>query len=214
MREDEVELSVVELRPVQEESRRVVLRGVQVEIASETIFTIDDDGRQMTLDQYLEYAQTLLTKHVADENELRSSWIDESKRLALLTELEDHGVHLGLIADLQAIHDADEYDVIRSLTSDGTLIRRAERADAFLNHNANWMSGFNAAQNRIILELIDAYRDGGIDQLRRRVLRLERFKQHGGAVGVIKAFGGSTRFDQILTDLRSRLYPPVREIAA
>ena len=140
-------------------------------------------------------------------------WLDQGRREQLLHELEHEGVHLGLVADLQGVHDADGHDIVRHVAFSGPLVRRAERAQAFLNHNGAWVAQFGAEKRAVVLELVDAYRDGGIDQLNRAILRLDRFRQFGGAVGVIKTLGGSAALDTLIRDLQDRLYPPLREAA-
>jgi type I restriction enzyme, R subunit len=212
-RPDEADLAIVELRPVKESAQRILLTGVEVEIASEIILTVDATGQQMTVSEYLAYTKGALQQRLPDPAQLRITWLDADQRKQLLFELESEGVHLGLVADLEGVHDVDGHDVIRHLAFNGPLIRRAERAQAFLNHNAIWLSGLPREQRAIVLELVDAYRDGGIDQLDRRVLKLDRFQQHGGAVGVMKTLGGSAALDQLLSDLQDRLYPALKEAA-
>jgi type I restriction enzyme R subunit len=209
----EAGLAVVELRPIKEAAERLVLTGVSVEIASEVVLTVDATGQQMTVSEYFAYTKGALQERVADVNELRVTWLDESRRKELISELEGEGVHLGLVADLAGVHDADTHDVIRHVAFDAPLVRRAERAEALLNHGRNWLAALSPETQAIALELVDAYRDGGIDQLDRQVLKLDRFKRYGGAVGVIKTLGGSAALDQLLAAVQSRLYPPLKEAA-
>jgi type I restriction enzyme, R subunit len=211
--ETEAELAVVELRPVKEASDRIVLAGVEVEIATETILTVDATGQQMSVSEYLAYAKGALRQRVESTEDLRVTWLDGEHREQLLNELEHDGIHLSLIADLEGVHDADAHDVVNHVAFSGPLVRRAERADAFLNHNGYWLRELSKEKRNIAMELVAAYRDGGIDQLDRQILRLDRFAPFGGAVGVIKALGGSAALDILLGELRERLYPPIKEAA-
>ena len=210
---DEVQRSVVELRPVSEAAQHIVLTGLEVEIADEVILTVDAAGRQMTIDEYLAYARGALQERIASPIELRDRWVSAEDRGGLLASLEHEGIHLPLVADLRGVHDADTYDVIGSLAFEKDLIRRAERAQAFSNHNSSWLMSLPAETRAIAVELLDAYIDGGVEQLRRPVIKLERFKEFGGAVGVINKLGGSQSLDDLLAQLIDRLYP-AREGAA
>lgn len=210
---DEAELAVIELRPVTEQAQRILLTGVEVEIANEVILTVNATGQQMTVSEYIAYTKGELGERIEGLAELRATWIDPVQRKQLLVDLEQHGVHLGLVADLQGVHDADGHDVISHVAFAGPLIRRVERAQSFINHNSDWLADLPTVRRAIVLELVDAYRDGGIDQLNRQVLKLDRFQQYGGAVGIIKAVGGSTGVDDLLSELQLRLYPPLREAA-
>jgi type I restriction enzyme R subunit len=211
---EEAELAIVELRPIEESAQRILLTGVAVEIANEVILTVDATGQQMTVSEYLAYTKGALQDRIVDTEELRVTWLNPTQRRGLLRDLEQAGIHLGLMADLSGVHDADGHDVIRHVAFDSPLIRRAERVESFLNRGASWLASLPSDQREIALELVDAYRDGGIDQLDRQILKLDRFKRYGGAVGVIKALGGSAGLDQLLVDLQERLYPPRLKEAA
>ena len=205
-KEPDADLAIVELKPIREQARRIVLSGVEVDIAIEVILTVDATGQQMTVDEYIAYAKGALQERLQDLTELRQIWLDSQFRAELIANLGGVGVHLGLMGDLLGVYDADGYDVIWHVAFSGPLASRSERAQACLNHNAAWMTTMPQAKGAIVLELIEAYRDGGVEQLNRQILRLDRFKQYGGAVGVIKTLGGSAQLDEILIELKSRLY--------
>lgn len=211
--ENEIELAVVELRPIKERVERLRLTGVEVEIASEIILTVDATGHQMTVSEYLAHTKGVIQQHIDGMDELRVVWLDAHRRQEFIGDLEQDGIHLGLVADLEGVHDADGHDLIAHIAFNGPLVRRAERVESFLNHNSDWLSQLPAPNREIVLELIDSYRDGGIDQLDRRILRLDRFQAHGGPVGVIKKVGGSQALDDILHELQERLYPSIAEAA-
>jgi len=213
VREDEAELAVVELRPVKERAERILLKGVEVEIANEVILTVDATGQQMTATEYLAYAKGALQERIEDRADLRKTWLDAERRTILLAELENQGVHIGLMADLKGVHDADGHDVIGNLAFAGPLLRREERAQTFRNHNSVWLSSLPPQHREIALELVSTYQDGGINQLKRQALKLDRFKKFGGAVGVVRILGGSDALDGLLRAIQERLYPPLKEAA-
>jgi type I restriction enzyme R subunit len=198
----------IELRPLEEQVERIVLSGLQVDIAAEVVLTVDATGQQMTVPEYLAYAKGAILELVEDPDALTSRWIDHGQRDELVSELERRGVHLSLVADLERVHDADEHDVASFLAFDTRpLPRRAERVEAFLNRNHDWLEGLSESQQAIALELVQTYLDGGVSQLQRSVLRLERFQSFGGTVGVIGQFGGTEGFDRLLEGIARRLYP-------
>jgi len=98
---DETELAVIELRPIKEHAQRIVLTGIQVEIANEVILTVDATGQQMTVSEYLAYAKGALQQHLENLGDLRLTWLNPDQRMQLLSDLEQQGVHLGLVADLE-----------------------------------------------------------------------------------------------------------------
>jgi type I restriction enzyme, R subunit len=207
VKEPDVEVAIVELRPISDTAEQIVLKGVRVEIASEIIVTVDASGRQMTVEEYLAYAKGKTLEIVSSQNELRSHWLDDEARARLSRDLEETGVLVDLIADLYKVHDADGFDVLAHLAVDAPLVRREERLEAFRNRNSNWIASQAGVRVKVILALLETYREGGVGQLRRQVLQIDRFKPFGGVVGVITLFGGTANFDAVLTELRVRLYP-------
>jgi type I restriction enzyme R subunit len=204
--DSEPPVAIVELKPLHESAQRILLRGIEVEIADEVVLTVDAAGRQMTVEQYVAYARTIVTPHIKDRLDLVSSWLSDHERKKLVDDLENNGVHLALLADLLLVHNADGFDVLDFLALTGPLITRQERLEAFRNRNAQWLASFSAQRQTVVAELAAAYGDGGIDQLSRRVLQLDRFRALGGAVIVMKTFGGSAHFDLMLGELRRRIY--------
>jgi type I restriction enzyme, R subunit len=208
------QLSVVELHRVVDAETRIRLTGIEVEIADEVILTVDATGQQMTVDQYLDYARAELAERVLSFADLRTTWISEEDRQDFVGSLEDRGLHLHLLGELEGVGDADGHDVITHLRFDRPLIGIGDRVKAFLNHNGLWLAGLPDDQRAIVAELLEAYTAGGIDQLRRPVLKLERFDRFGGPTGVVKTLGGSAALDRLLLDIRDKLYPQEEEVAA
>jgi type I restriction enzyme R subunit len=210
----EAQVAVVELRASAERAELIILKGVQVEIASEVIITVDAAGRHMTVDEYLAYAKGKTIELIPHLGELRKAWLEDQPRSKLLHDLEEFGVLIDLGADLYKVHDADGYDVLGHLAFGRPLVRKDERVEAFHNHNSNWLAGQPPERQAVIFGLLDAYRSGGIGQLQRRVLQLDRFERFGGVRGVIQLFGGTAGFDELIIELKRRLYPNGKEVAA
>ena len=185
---------------------RIVLQGVHVEIARETTLTIDATGQQLTVDQYLDYAKGIIYDAVTSKEKLRDLWTDSGSRQRFIMEMEKSGVHASLLAELKHLPDADGFDVLAHLAFGEPLVTRSERVVSFLNRCSIWLQDFAPDQREIVLELLETYREGGVEELRRDVLTLDRFKRHGGVVGVVKVLGGSSRLDRILDQLQTGLY--------
>jgi type I restriction enzyme, R subunit len=203
---EDADEAVVTLRPEEVAPKRIVLTGVEVEVAQELVFTVDATGRQLTLEQYLNYARETLLERVMTRAELQELWVDAEKRHQLLTDLESRGVHPGLLADLNDLPDADAYDVLANLAFGDPLVRREERMKALMNKNASWLEQFDEEQHAIVLEILDTYRVGGVEQLSRQVLALDRFRKFGGPLGVARQFGGTGAIDAVLGDLQRFIY--------
>jgi type I restriction enzyme R subunit len=58
----------------------------------------------------------------------------------------------------------------------------------------------------VILELLDKYRVGGVEQLEPEVFRLSPFREWGGAWKISQSFGGSEALGRSLQEIRERIY--------
>jgi type I restriction enzyme R subunit len=204
--EASLEVVVVELQPTRPIAERIALKGVTVDVTSEIVLTVDATGQQLTVEQYFDFARQRILERIPSREELRRVWLDPSDRASLIEELENGGVHTELIAELKELADADGFDVLANLAFGDPLVSRAERVTGFLNHGSDWLGEFDEAQQALILEILDAYRVGGVESFGREVLQLERFRKYGGGLQAVRAFGGTAGFDGVVSALKEGIY--------
>ena len=89
----------------------------------------------------------------------------------------------------------------------GSPIRtRSERATAFRNREQAFIARHHDDARRVILELLDKYRVGGIDQLELEIFNVTPFSKWGRAIKISKWFGGLDKLGETLKEVRRRIY--------
>ena len=203
---DEITVLPIALKPVKSKGGRIHVKGLVVSIADEALFTIEATGQQLTLDEYRDYTRRRIVRVVPNPSHLREIWIDSSRRKAFLDELSQSSIHTDVLASILGQSEADGFDLLCHIAF-GTPIRtRSERASAFLNREQSFLSKHTEEARRVILELLDKYRAGGIDQLEPEVFGVSPFREWGGAVRISRGFGGPDALRRSLQEMRERIY--------
>lgn len=197
----------VPLKPEIKSSKKIRVEGLEVTIADEAVFTIDATGQQLSLVEYRNYTREQVRHRAPTLMDLRNIWIDSERRRAFLEDLRRSSIHPELLAEVEGNTEADSYDILAHIAF-GTPIRtRSERAAAFLNREQGFIQRYGKEARQVILELVDKYRAGGIEQLEPEIFGVSPFREWGGAVKISQWFGGVERLGETLKEMRERIYP-------
>lgn len=197
----------VALKPERKSPRKIRVEGLEVTIADEAIFTIDATGQQLSLAEYQEYTRHQVRRHAPTFKDLRSVWVDSQRRRAFLDELRRLSIHPEILAEAEGNPEADTYDLLAHIAFDAPIRTRSERAIAFLNREQNFLRRYGDKARQVILELIDKYRAGGVEQLEPEIFSVSPFREWGGAVKISRWFGGVEQLGNTLKEMRERIYP-------
>ncbi len=204
----------VHLKPEKEPPRKILVKGLEVTIADEAIFTVDANGRQFTLQQYRDYTRQAVQAHTPTLADLRRVWVHDSERKDFLKALENAGIYLEALAEVEKKTDYDGYDILAHLVFGGPSYTRSERATAFLNREQAFLHSYSEKAREVILELLEKYRLAGIEQLGPKIFNVSPFKSWGGMVKISRErFGSVEELRRALQELRERLYPPLDSAA-
>jgi type I restriction enzyme R subunit len=203
---DEVGEVAIPLKPAQKKGGKIRVEGLEVTIADEAVFLVEATGQQLTLAEYRDYSRLEVLKRAPTLRDLRAIWLDTDRRRAFLGELARSSVHPQVLAEVMGRLEADAFDLLAHLAF-GTPIRtRSERAEAFLNREQDFLRRHTQEARWVILELLDKYRAGGVDQLEPEVFSLSPFREQGGAVKLSRAFGDLKAMGRSLREMRERIY--------
>jgi type I restriction enzyme R subunit len=200
---------VIELKPESPITRKILLKGIEVEIAEETRIVFTADGKSLSEAEYIEYSRAGVIKRAASLDQLREIWIDPEKRSLFLKALEEQSIFPNLLASILKHPDADPFDLLAHIAFDVPIISRDERARAFLNRQQQILSSFGPSAREVLLCLLDKYRVGGIGEVRPEIFRVPPFDRMGYAPGIIRRFGGAKRLDYAMKELQERIYAEV-----
>jgi type I restriction enzyme R subunit len=204
---DETVFVEVSLKPETKSARKIRVEGLQVTIADEAIFTIDATGQQLSLTEYQAYTRQRVRQHAPTLSDLRGIWVDSNRRRRFLEDLRNVSIHPELLAEVEGNTEADAFDLLAHIAFGAPVRTRGERATAFLNREQAFLRRHRAEAREVILELLDKYRAGGIEQLEPEIFGVSPFREWGGAVKLSRWFEGLDGLRMALKEMRERLYP-------
>ena len=197
----------VSLKPETKGSKKIRVEGLEVTIADEAVFTIDATGQQLSLEEYRNYAREQVRRRVPTLLDLRNIWVNSERRKNFIEELRRSSIHPELLAEVEGNTEADFYDILAHIAFDKPIRTRSERAISFLNREQGFIQQHKDRAKQVILELLDKYRAGGVDQLEPEIFSVSPFKEWGGAVKISQLFGGPEHLGNTLKEMRERIYP-------
>ncbi|GBC78789.1 hypothetical protein HRbin08_02287 [bacterium HR08] len=145
-------------------ARRIRVTGLQVEIADEALFIIEDTGERLTLNEYRNYTRERVRSAARTKRDLRDIWVDSERRKRFLEELRRSSVHPEVLAEVLDRADADAFDVLCHIAFDSPIRSRSDRASAFENREQAFIAAHREEARRVVLELLDKYRAGGVER--------------------------------------------------
>jgi len=198
----------VPLKPEKPKSAKIRVQGLEVTIADEALFLIEETGQQLTLAQYRDYTRERVVKVASNRQKLREIWIDSKERQQFLEELRHAGIHAEVLAEVLRQPEADTYDLLCHIAFGDPVRTRSERATAFQHREQAFLKDYQEQEwaRQVILALLEKYRLGGIDQLEPEVFSLSPFREWGGAFNISRELGGTPHLGHLLSEIRKRLY--------
>jgi type I restriction enzyme R subunit len=204
---DETVSIEVPLKPERQGGGKIRVRGLEVAIADEAVFLIEATGEQLTLDEYRDYTRRRVISTAPSHRILRDIWVNPEQRRAFLEDLRRSSIHPEVLAEVLGQTEADTFDLLSNLAYGAPIHTRSERAAAFSNREQHFLQRHGDAARHVVLELLEKYRVGGIDQLHPEVFLLSPFREWGGAVTISRWFGGVRGLGTTITELQQRIYP-------
>lgn len=199
----------IELKP-QGEARtgKIILKGLSVNIADEATFVVEGMDEPLTLERYLDYTRDKIAGFIPSWNKLRAIWQDAEQRKIFLEQLAQASIHVDVLAEVLQEPDADHFDLLAYLAYAKPLRTRRERAQAFRQREANWLTDQGALAREVILALVEKYELAGLKEMTDpRVFRVSPFREMGEVRGVLKRFGGDAQqLRAVLDEVQRRLY--------
>jgi type I restriction enzyme R subunit len=197
----------VPLKPAGKMPRKIRVEGLEVAIADEAVFVIEATGQQLSLDEYRNYTRQTVVRAAPSRKELRAIWVDPARRRDFLDDLRRSSIHPEVLAEVLQRPEVDAFDLLCHLAFGDPLVTRSERVTAFLNREQAFLAQRSEQVRRVVLELLEKYRIGGLDQLEGAVFGISPFQEWGGAVTVSQWFGGPEGLRTVLRELHERMYP-------
>lgn len=198
----------IKLREINEKGQRVEISGVEVTISDETVLTLEDDGTQLTVKEYFDFAGEQVRTFAGDTITLAELWRDPKKRHELRQQLKTQNVDPAVLALVLERSDADEFDLLAHAAFGDRIRSREERARHLEQLDQAFLHQFDERQRAVVDDLLDKYRLGGVEEISSSsVFQVPPFlDDYGGVAGLSALFGGPNAVAELLLSIQAHLY--------
>ncbi len=197
----------ISLKPESDAKKPIVINKIPVHIETEEEILIKAGDKWLEKAKYIKYSKEGIKEKVVSLEDFKKIWLDDDVRKEFLDELSKKGISPQVIASvILKRSDIDAFDILANIAFDVPIISRDDRARALLEIKQKFLSSFPKKAQEIILDLIDQYRIGGIDELEPEVLTLPRFShKYGGLKEILKRFH-TNNLKPIFKQLKENIY--------
>jgi type I restriction enzyme R subunit len=176
---------------------------LEVFVVAERVQYYGPNGKLIT-ESLRDYTRKAVRKEFSTLNVFLQKWTGAAQKLAIIAELQEHGVMLDELAD-EVGKDLDPFDLICHVAFDQPPLTRQERANNVKKRN--YFAKYGEQARTILNALLDKYADAGIDSIEDLgILRVLPFSKFGTPIEIIKLFGGKDEFLAALQELEAALY--------
>ncbi len=195
---------VIELKKKKPKEGKIVVEGINVYIEEEIY--VEVEGKKLNRAKYIEYAKENVKAKVLTLDDLRKIWINRESREKFLKELQSKSINPDLIARLMNRPDADAFDILAHIAFDAPILSRDDRAQILMMEKQEIINSFNEVAKEVLLNLIEKYKVGGIDEITPEALDTPDMQKIGKLQEIINAFGGIDKLQEALQEISEGLY--------
>lgn len=185
-----------------------VLKIIDVEVRY-----VGDDGKPLTVNEFLEKLMQFLPNLFKNEEQLRELWSNPETREEMLTKLEQLGFDDEQLGTLQKMFEAEQSDIFDLLTFisyNKELLTRNERANKTKDHKEFFNEYENAKAQEFLYFVLDRYKKDGIEELRRdKLSELIQLNGLGTTQDAGKVFGNINNLVSAFYQLQKVMYKSV-----
>ena len=191
---------------VQSPHNKYLLNGDDINISTEIVGVLNDDGRTMRTESVTDFSRKQIKKCYATLDDFIKNWTEAERKKAIVDELKDRSVLVdAVIAENPALANADIFDVICHVAFDQPPLTRQERANNVKKRN--YFAKYEGKAREVLEALLDKYAEYGILNLEdSNLLETPPFNKIGKPQKIEKLFGGPGKFEQALKELEVELY--------
>jgi type I restriction enzyme, R subunit len=178
-----------------------------VEITTDTVYDLDQDGRRIRAISYTEYTGREVRTMFTSMSELRSKWSNAQQRKTIIEALEDKGISLDQLLQVGKNPEADPFDLLCSIAFNAPIRTRRERVERLSRDEKTFFDKVKPEARVILSEVLDKYIEYGTTQLNDvNVLKVPPISTHGNVLEISQLFGGVDELHLILDQMQTLLY--------
>ncbi|MDI7266918.1 MAG: DEAD/DEAH box helicase family protein [Myxococcota bacterium] len=189
------------------ERRKYYFDGGQVAIASQLVYELDPDGKQLRVMHFTDYTAEKVRTLFRNAAALRGEWADPAHRRDIIERLAERGIDFDELAKAADRPEADPLDLMCHLAFNAPLRTRRERAQRLRREEREFFDRFGPEARQILDELVDKYTEHGTAQfILPDVLEVPPINAHGTVLDIARHFGGESNLVEAVNRLQTLLY--------
>lgn len=176
---------------------------VEVTIIAERVQYYSDDGKLIT-ESLKDYTKKNIKKEYTSIDDFLSVWLDSSKKMAIVNELEKQGVMFEALKD-EIGKDYDPFDIICHVAFDKPALTRYERSKKV--REESYFDKYSEKARGVLNALLDKYADQGLNNLESmETLKILPDEIYGTPLQIVGYFGGKEKYLEAIIELENKLY--------
>jgi len=187
--------------------------GRKVRVTDVEVRYVGDDGRPLTVSEFLEKLIDFLPNLFSSEKQLRELWSKPESREELLTKLGQTGFDDEQIETLQKMFEAEEsdiFDLLAFVSYSKDLVTRVQRAETTKQKQEFFQSYENEKAQEFLYFILERYKKDGIEELKRDKLSvLIQLNGLGTTQEASKIFGNANNLINAFYRLQEVMYQAV-----
>lgn len=184
---------------------KIAVRGVEVEILSERVQYLDNNGKIIT-ESLIDYTKKNILGEYATLDNFLNDWNSDKRKAVILEELLKRGVFLEALREYEHIDEnIDDFDLICHLAYDKKPLTKSERIKNV--QKRGYLNKYEGAAREVIDALLEKYMDNSISDITDRSILLNSpFNRFGSASKIFSFFGGKENYNKAVKDLQKEIY--------
>jgi type I restriction enzyme R subunit len=173
------------------------MAGIEIEL--------EFNGKKITFTEYKIITRKFIEKRVPTIEKLQELWVDDIKRRKFIDMLQEMQMDISFIKETEKTEESDTFDVMANMVFESPLITRKERAEQYLKENIDEISRNDEEIKNIIIDIMDKYEIGGIENINLRILLNEDMIQKE-AYNILKDKMGAENVVNLFNEIKKGLY--------
>lgn len=186
--------------------QKYYVNNVAVKVIGERVQYYDQDGKLVT-ESLKDYTRKTVQREFATLDDFLRSWTDAEKKLAIIKELESHGLKLAAVREeMKNGEQYSDFDLICHIVYGEPPLTRYERANNV--RKRNYFAKYGESAKKVLEALLDKYANDDLASIESaKVLSLKPISELGTPVEIINDyFGGKDQYDSAILELENELF--------
>lgn len=192
---------------------KIVVRlknGSKLKVTDVDIRYVGDDGRPLTVTEFLDKLTQFLPNLFNSEKELRELWSKPETREELLTKLGQLGFDGEQLQTLKQMFEAEQsdiFDLLAYISYNKDILTRSERVEETKTHTEFFNEYENEKAQQFLYFILERYKRDGIDELKRdKLSELIQLNGLGTTKDAAKVFGNVNNLISAYYQLQKVMY--------